>query len=160
MPPVIDQGVKPGWRREDAIMALRNCANCGKLFSAPTSSMKLCLNCDREEHQQFEKVKEYIKEHPQATVIEITKETGVERKQIYEWVRSGRLDMLSIDDIGLYCEGCGEPINTGRFCLKCAARMQQDAKRLLGGRKTQSEHKSKGRVGFHVADSIRRRRRD
>ena len=140
-------------------MALRNCANCGKLFNAPTATMKLCMECEREDQKQFDQVKEYIKEHPTATVIEITKETGVERKQLYEWVRSGRLDVAGVKDLGLRCEGCGEAITNGRFCAQCAARLQDDAKRLLGGQKPQSRPGAGGKAGFHVADSIVRRRR-
>jgi flagellar operon protein (TIGR03826 family) len=140
-------------------MALRNCANCGKLFTAPTTTMKLCMECEQEDQKKFDKVKEYIKKHPTATVIEITKETGVERKQLYEWVRSGRLDVAGVENLGLRCEGCGEAITSGRFCIQCAARLQNDAKRLLGGRKSQADPGEKGKAGFHVADSIVRRRR-
>lgn len=140
-------------------MALRNCANCGKLFSAPNPSMKFCLECERKDQEQFDQVKEYLKEHATATVIEITKETGVERKRLYEWVRSGRLDVAGIEDLGLRCEGCGMAITSGRFCLECAARLQQDAKRLLGGQKPQSRPREEGKTGFHVANNIIRRRR-
>lgn len=141
-------------------MALRNCAGCGKLFDAPSPSIKLCQQCEMDDQKQFDKVKEYLKEHATATVIEITKETGVGRKQIYEWVRTGRLDVAGIHDLGIVCEGCGEPINTGRFCIQCAARMQHDAKRLLTGQKPQSGARREKKAGFHVADSIVRRRRD
>ncbi len=141
-------------------MALRNCARCGKLFTAVSSSMKLCIDCEREDQDQFNKVKEYLKEHAAATVIEITKATGVERKQIYEWVKSGRLDIASVVDLGLSCESCGKSIKSGRFCIECAARIESDARKVLSeGKPTQqAADKRKERAGFHMADSIRRRR--
>ena len=141
-------------------MALRNCARCGKLFTAVSSSMKLCVDCDREDQEQFNKVKEYLKEHSTATVIEITKATGVERKQIFEWVKSGQLDIASVVDLGLSCESCGKPIKSGRFCIECAARIESDARKSLSESepKSRDADKRKERAGFHMADSIRRRR--
>ncbi|NLY29761.1 MAG: hypothetical protein GX047_03935 [Firmicutes bacterium] len=140
-------------------MALRNCARCGKLFTAVSSSMKLCIDCEREDQDQFNKVKEYLKEHAAATVIEITKATGVERKQIYEWVKTGRLDIASVVDLGLSCESCGKPIKSGRFCIECAARIESDARKVLAdGKPKQGADTKKDRAGFHMADSIRRRR--
>ncbi len=140
---------------------LRNCIRCGKLFSPISSSMKLCFDCDREDQEQFNKVKEYLKEHSTATVIEITKATGVERKQIYEWVKSGRLDVAHVLDLGLTCESCGKPIKSGRFCIECAARIESDARKVLAESKPTAAKKEKDRkAGFHVADAIRRRRGD
>ena len=142
-------------------MALRNCARCGKLFTAVSSSMKLCVDCDREDQEQFNKVKEYLKDHSTATVIEITKATGVERKQIFEWVKSGQLDIASVVDLGLSCESCGKPIKSGRFCIECAARIESDARKILSESKPKSrDAKKEEKAGFHMADAIRRRRGD
>ena len=101
--------------------------------------MRLCVDCAREDQEQFNKVKEYLKEHSTATVIEITKATGVERKQIFEWVKSGQLDIASVVDLGLSCESCGKPIKSGRFCIECAARIESDARKSL----SESEPKSR-----------------
>ncbi len=146
-------------------MALRNCNNCGTLFNALSSGTRLCTQCENDEQERFNKVKAYIKENAGATVIEITKETGVERKELYEWVRSGRIDVAGIDGLGLHCESCGTLITSGRFCVECAVRMQQDARKALGGhraaggQKPQTGTGNRGKAGFHVADSIVRRRR-
>jgi flagellar operon protein (TIGR03826 family) len=144
-----------------AVAALRNCAKCGKLFTPISSSIKLCVQCEKDEQDQFNQVKEYLKEHAKATVIELTKATGVERKQIYEWVKSGRLDIASVLDLGLSCESCGKSIKSGRFCIECAARIESDARKVLAQQdrtKPTDSGSRKDRAGFHVADSIRRRR--
>ena len=128
-------------------MALRNCASCGKLFDAPSSSIRLCLQCEMDDQKQFDKVKEYLKEHATATVIEITKDTGVGRKQIYEWVRTGRLDVAGIHDLGIVCEGCGEPINTGRFAFSvppACSRMPKDYWQVKSPRAVLEERRRRG----------------
>ncbi|NLJ85720.1 MAG: MerR family transcriptional regulator [Firmicutes bacterium] len=141
-------------------MALRNCSNCGTLFNAINPNMRLCAQCEEDEQERFDRVKEYLKEHATATVIEITKATGVERKEIFEWVRSGRIEIAGIEGLGIQCESCGTAITSGRFCVQCAVRMQQDAKRALGGRKSQRESAPRSKSTFHAANSIMRRRRD
>ncbi|NLK07674.1 MAG: hypothetical protein GX316_03115 [Firmicutes bacterium] len=145
-------------------MALRNCINCGTLFNAPHSGIRLCAQCEKEEQERFERVKTFIKENPGATALTIIKKTGVERKELYDWVRSGRIDVAGMDGLGLTCESCGTPIDSGRLCTECGLRMQEDARRALGskspGQRTQKDDERRG-GGFYVRNSVlRRRRRD
>ena len=142
-----------------AVAALRNCAKCGKLFTPISSSIKLCVQCEKDEQDQFNQVKEYLKEHAKATVIELTKATGVERKQIYEWVKSGRLDIASVLDLGLSCESCGNPLRAAGSVLNVQpasrAMLERSWRSKIGP--NQRTRARKGQAGF-MADSIRRRR--
>ena len=55
---------------------LRNCADCGQIFAHPVN--KLCPSCTKKQNEMFEKVKEFIRMHPNATIQEVVVETGVE----------------------------------------------------------------------------------
>ena len=146
-------------------MALRNCNNCGTLFNALNSGVRLCTQCEKKEQARFDRVKAYIKENPGATALQIIKDTNVERKELYDWVRTGRIDVAGMDGLGLPCESCGTPISSGRLCTECAIRMQQEARRALGGgrpadrSRPRKEAERRDKPGFHVHDSVVRRRR-
>ena len=49
--------------------------------------------------------------------------TGVPPKKLYQWVREERLYFKDAEGSGLYCEICGVPITTGRYCRKCKAKL-------------------------------------
>lgn len=131
-----------------------------------SSSIRLCAQCEKEEQERFDRVRGYIKENPGATALEIIRDTKVERKELYEWVRTGRIDVAGMDRLGVSCESCGTPITSGRLCTECAIRMQQEARRALGGggpvgqrQRPRKEADERDKSGFHVHDSVLRRRR-
>ncbi len=72
----------------EGIRLLRNCANCGKLHDYPS---KYCKECLEEEKKSFEKVRNYLYTHPNATVEEVHKSTEVSRKKISQYIREDRL---------------------------------------------------------------------
>lgn len=139
-------------------MVLRNCNRCGKLFEAVSARMTICPECEQADELDFEKVKEFIAEHPTANVIEVTKGTGVARKRIYEWIRSGRLNAGGFHShLTVECESCGAPISSGRLCKECSARLRREAEKVLG--KDKKPEKEGERAGFHLADRLMRRDR-
>lgn len=106
------------WKRSD-LMDLRNCPHCGKIFSYDGTS-KVCNVCRNNEESDFQKVKDYLWDNPNATIEEVHTETEVERELIIKFVREGRLLSEGIDfDFMVECERCGLPIPSGRFCNKC-----------------------------------------
>lgn len=143
-------------------MRLRNCARCGTLFASP-GGQELCARCVREDQEDFEKVRKYLKENPRAALLEVSQATGVSVPRIKEYIRQGRLALSTEGDEGLTCERCGRPISTGRFCERCARGIAQ-ALRAAGGRTPKSPSPApsppsgdgKGRV--HLADRIRKKR--
>ena len=143
-------------------MSLRNCFSCGTLFSAPHPGVRLCATCEKEEQNRFDMVKTYIKDNPGATALKIMKDTGIERKELYDWVRTGRIEVAGMDGLGLACESCGTSISTGRLCTDCGLRIQQEARNALGGQspgaKKDKTTEKRGGGGFHVHSSVLRRR--
>ncbi len=103
-------------------MDLRNCPHCGKLF-AYDGSYKLCNVCRNDEEEDFQKVKNYLWDNPNATIEEVHIETDVKREMIIKFVHDGRLLADGINfNFMLECDRCGKSIVSGKYCSKC----QQD----------------------------------
>jgi flagellar operon protein (TIGR03826 family) len=109
--------------RGGGMMELRNCPVCGKLFVYTVRN--LCPECAKKDEENFEKVRQYLYDVPQATLEEIAEKTGVPAKNVLEYLKEGRL-MLKKSNLNiLSCEMCGSPILTGRYCEKCAKEMKE-----------------------------------
>lgn len=102
---------------DGSVVAIKNCARCGRLF---TGVDDVCPACLAEEQEEFDRVRAYLIRHRNASVAEVSAQTGVAVTQIHRWVRAGRLK-VSPEQLGggLRCERCGAPIDSGRFCRKC-----------------------------------------
>lgn len=106
-------------------MNVKNCVRCGKMYR-PYGGHRICPDCLREEREQYDRVRTYIRKHPKANMVEVSQKTEVPIKKIYEYLREGRITLSSESDIGLTCEKCDEPITTGRFCSRCAGEMEAE----------------------------------
>jgi len=130
-------------------MELRNCIRCGKLFAS--EGTLICPACLEERDEQYKIVREYIYEHPRATVPEVSEATGVEEKTIFEFLREGRL-ALKEPGLGLECERCGRPITTGRYCSQCAKELESGLSSFVPHvevKKTKKEDK------LYIADRLK-----
>ena len=112
-------------------MDIRNCSRCGKIYAY--NGINLCIQCRREDEEDFKKIKEYIDENPGANISEVSDATKIESRKIIEFLRQGRLEIKDENNLLLSCERCGTPIRTGRFCEKCTAEMQKEFKQSIGG---------------------------
>ncbi|MFW6006791.1 MAG: hypothetical protein ACOC4G_04395 [Bacillota bacterium] len=66
---------------------LRNCADCGKLHTYPT---RLCKDCLERKIERYKKVKNYLWDHPNSNIEQVSEETGVKREKIIQFVREDR----------------------------------------------------------------------
>lgn len=112
-------------------MDVRNCVECGKIYSY--DGFNTCQQCRRNEEKEFQIVKDYIWENPGAGISEVSEETEVPTKKIIEFLRQGRLEIKDQSNMVLPCEKCGESIKTGRFCKKCTVEMDREFKQSIGG---------------------------
>ncbi|MCR5677752.1 MAG: FeoC-like transcriptional regulator [Agathobacter sp.] len=103
-------------------MNVTNCRGCGRLFNQ-LNNEKLCPACVKELEDKFQEVKEYLNEHPNASMNEVSKENDVSTKQIKQWVREERLVFAEGSLDGIECEKCGKLIKTGRYCDECKANL-------------------------------------
>ena len=104
---------------------LRNCRRCGKVFVYTGNA--LCVQCISEDEKTYQRVKKYIEEHYRSTTVEVASALGIPVERILQYLREGKLELSSHNaNITLWCEKCGKPINTGRFCKDCALVMQRE----------------------------------
>ena len=75
---------------------------------------------------KFHEVKQYLEDHPGASVEQTATDNDISTKQIRQWVKEERLILSSATEAGIVCEKCGKPIRTGRFCDKCKERMANE----------------------------------
>jgi len=106
---------------------IRNCSRCGRIYVY--DGFKLCIDCRKEDEEDFQKVKDYLEDHPNSNVMKVSKATNVDSKKIIEFLKEGRLEIRSENNMFLKCERCGKPISQGRYCDKCKVEMERELKR-------------------------------
>lgn len=99
-----------------------NCRKCGKLMQR-TSSKRICPQCEKELEEKFKEVREYIRDNPGVSIMEVSREKDVSVEQIKQWVREERLLFSNAEGSGIQCVSCGVPIATGKYCEKCKSEM-------------------------------------
>ena len=106
-------------------MDVKNCKNCKRLFNY-LGGEQICPACKEELENKFSQVRDYVWDHKNATMEEISEENEVSVKQIKQWVREERLVFSDDSAMGIECENCGAIIKSGRFCDKCKAEMSKN----------------------------------
>jgi flagellar operon protein (TIGR03826 family) len=105
---------------------LSNCKLCGKIFVKTTASV--CPTCGKEQEKMFEKVYTYIRvqKNREATVHEVSQDTGVEEDLIHDWIKEGRLKTTGMPQMGYPCRSCGHAIKSGKFCDACGKQLNKE----------------------------------
>lgn len=104
-------------------MNLRNCPECGRMFEF--TGRNLCPDCVNKEEEDYETIKNYLRQNPNAGVSDVSEKTGVSEKKILAFLKKGRLVLEPQNSIALNCEHCGKPIRSGRYCDGCCALMDK-----------------------------------
>lgn len=112
-------------------MEPRNCRRCGKMFGY-TSGMPICDACKRKDEEDFQRVRQYLKENPGARMREVAEACEVSVEKVTRYLREGRLEIKEGANIVLECESCGRSIKSGRFCESCSKQLGKDFARIAG----------------------------
>ncbi len=103
-------------------MQVKQCRMCGRLFQSLGNAM--CLECEERLDQEFRLVRDYLYNHPQAGIVEISKETGVSERSILQFLKEERLS-LHMPSESILCEHCSKPIPAGKICSDCKDRLSK-----------------------------------
>lgn len=106
-----------------------NCPECGRLFAAD-GGKKVCSKCLEKEDSEYATVRKYIRDHPGASVFEVSEATGIEEEKILQFLKDGRLQSTGYVEIS-NCERCGKKIAGGRFCDNCRAQMNHEVRSAI-----------------------------
>ena len=69
----------------------RNCKNCNTTFVL-TYDTALCRNCELDEEELCQRMREYFDVHPQADIPELSVRFGISANRIQEFIRSDKLN--------------------------------------------------------------------
>ena len=136
-------------------MDIRNCTRCKKIYNY--DGFKICHNCRQADEVDFQIIKDYLSHTPGANVSEVSEGTGIDPKKIIEFLKEGRLEMVSGGSILLECEVCGVGITTGRFCNKCADGLQNEIGGAISSNRLSAKTKEKEKEKFRVIDRYNNR---
>ena len=89
---------------------LRNCPICGRLYA--DLGRGLCPGCYSQQESIKEEAIRYTDEHPEATMEEISKATGVHSLMLRKMELEGKFGNAS-KRLEYACSRCGRPITAG-----------------------------------------------
>lgn len=136
---------------------LANCIKCGKAFLW-TGGRKVCPSCLEKEEKDFEKVYNYLRDHPRATIKEISEATEVDEDEILEFIKQGRIQLKFTDVAGrLRCKRCGEPISSGEYCPSCLKELQDSLSKIQGDFEKESARKEKEMAKMYIIDVFKKK---
>jgi len=134
-------------------MNVKVCAFCNKMFKYKGNA--LCGDCLKRIDDDYTVVRDYLYDHPSASIQELSKETDVDEKVILHLIRNHRLEFAQGTDTGVYCSSCGKSITQGTMCDKCKNKMSDMLRSALppemrGQGNGASSERNKGRM--HTSD--------
>ncbi|WP_128896371.1 TIGR03826 family flagellar region protein [Longirhabdus pacifica] len=136
-------------------MQLANCPRCGKLFGKGVRS--ICSQCVSKIEKQYDLCWEYLNEHPNATIVELSSETKVTISQIEQFITEGRLSIRDNPNMGYPCDMCGGIIRGGKVCKDCSDRLKTEVKNLFRGVPgSENQHTDKNGK-YNIGDRLVRR---
>lgn len=136
-------------------MSLSNCKKCGALFSRVNQPH--CIQCIREEEALLGLANDWLRENPGQTINAMSDATGIDRRQILNWVRQKRITLT--DEVAtLYCKRCDEVIFSGTLCDRCKLSLAHDVSQEIMAIKESSNFLEERYKGMHYRPEDREKR--
>jgi len=107
------------WCRRNRYAGYKKLQRCGRLFNY-IGGRPICQDCKKQDEEEFKRVKEYLYEHPKASIIEVSNALDISVQKIKSYLRKVDLKLSNRRECSAECEKCGKSINTGRFCNECS----------------------------------------
>ncbi len=117
-------------------MDVRQCKTCNRLFQY--MGKPYCPECMDEMDRMFIKVRDYLYDHPDADIPEISKKTEVKEKVILDFLKDERLSLQNASGM-LICEQCGKPIESGKMCREWKEHLSRAFARMVETPKQKKE---------------------
>lgn len=109
-----------------------SCDKCGGKLQYKGIGEYACEDCNNIMYNDYGKVRNYLEKHPGATQNEVAQATGVHKNVIRRFLREDKIEIAPNSLVFMYCERCGTPIRSGRFCDRCSSKIvisESDTKR-------------------------------
>lgn len=139
---------------------LRNCPECDRLFAYV--GRNLCPQCIEKEEEEFRVVRNYVRDHPGATVFDTAEATGVDEEKILRFLREGRLISRGLQSSAVFrCESCGKVVDPGvRYCRECVQKLDRELKKHIpeAPQPAPSRETTRERERMHIMEDAKKPR--
>jgi flagellar operon protein (TIGR03826 family) len=135
---------------------VRNCKKCGKMFTYRDKN--ICEDCIKEELDDFKRVKDYLYDHPGASMTEVSMAVEISTRKLTRYLKEGRLEISGEEGANmlLSCESCGKSIRSGRWCKDCDSELKNNLAGISSSLKKDVEKdKDKDKEGGSKAIGMR-----
>ncbi|WP_159885428.1 TIGR03826 family flagellar region protein [Paenibacillus puerhi] len=129
-----------------------NCNRCGKVYMK--NNYGLCPACIKGIEAEYEKCLNFLRDHRQCTIQELSDETGVEMKQIMKFIREGRISIKNNPNMAYSCEACAAPIREGNICEPCRTRLMKETSGLMEDEQKRREREANKGVTYKIKDRL------
>jgi uncharacterized protein len=106
---------------------LGNCIKCGKLF---LKLRDICQDCFQKQEDQFIIVNDYLRNHKNSTIQDVSDETGVSITQIRQFILAKRIQVHYFPNLSYPCDTCGTMIKEGKKCQSCLDTIKEFSKQV------------------------------
>ncbi len=72
---------------------LKQCKECNGMFQYTTSN-NLCLSCSQRNELEFQRIKNFLKQHPRSSIGTIATTLDIKVSIIQKYIDQGRLEIL------------------------------------------------------------------
>ena len=108
---------------------LKNCAQCGKVFSSIRGE-NLCRDCTIKQEEKEREVLDYVRDNQGCAISEVVEAMGVTEKFIKNMINKGLFANIQRTDFFYPCAACGKPIKNGTYCSDCLSRLRNETKKM------------------------------
>ena len=118
-------------RRSNALRINRipiECEYCGGVVELCSLGVYKCIDCGKENYDDFQKVRKYLEKVGTAPAVVIARNTGVPVKTIEHLWNNEYLEDSWRVNTGAVCKSCGMSIRTGNLCDRCRSNIQEKSK--------------------------------
>ena len=102
------------------------CDSCGGNMRYNGTGEYVCQKCGNIMYDDYGKVRKFIDEHGDSSILVIERETGVNKDVLEYLLKDGVLASPPEADLSKICNRCGYPIESGRYCRSCMLEMANE----------------------------------
>ncbi|HNX74533.1 MAG TPA: hypothetical protein PLM07_07015 [Candidatus Rifleibacterium sp.] len=107
---------------------LISCRVCGVIMVK--LARDVCPKCFKEEEESFQKVKNFLRTNPGASVEQVAKNAGCPADQVQAFINSGRLERVGLRKVAHPCQLCQKIIYEGVMCPECKKDLKDQVRTL------------------------------
>jgi len=128
---------------QDIDNKLISCRVCGIIMVK--LARDVCPTCFRQEEELFQKVKNFLRTNPGASVTQVAEHAGCDEDQVQAFINSGRLERVGLRKVAHPCQLCQKIIDEGVMCPECKKDLKDQVNNLKEPRPEPKESRSTGR---------------